>query len=472
MEDMAVTICAFQKALAAVKKALAHGKMSLDEHQMVVRNLLELTRLYQFVNGAFKTTLSEASRDYFKVLSEGAAAEHNQAEAEVVAPIFGSFPAEVVETAPAAPPPAAPPAQGADFGTSVESNSLPPAKQSVFICKKCSASYEHFPSTGKCACGHGAFKTVDVPNPTPEHKAFCQEMEKDLAAKPVIPLQPAPVSAPAILPEKAAKAAEPLKTLPESGIISVLNKDIWACDNAGCGSDDLLHEVPVPPADKHQIGSRYQCLKCGCIGNILLQYEELVKLRGSSQAVAFKIGKDDYKQLVKWRDSPVPSERAVKAEPTPVAVVIPAVSAAPEQVSSVSGTEQQGTAAPARKRGRPKKILEVPAQAPESFPGAAVSSGNAGQAQVQAQAPSPSIVDLVTKIAGYEAPPINTEALTKELQEQIAVWPMDKLLKEAEALTGKVIDPAKMQIPSDKNLRQVLEETVIAEMICKVGGAV
>jgi hypothetical protein len=369
-------------------------------------------------------------------------------------------------------------------------------KRTSFICKSCNASYDHFPATGVCAqCGKGAFKTVDVLASSAEHTALCNELAQGIAAKPIIPIAPAPATG----LKAVAQDTAPSTPAQDAGVICVFNKDFWACDNPACGSDDLLHEVPVPPPDKKQLTSRYQCLSCGAVGKIMLQWEELVSLRGSSAPVAFKLGKDDWKLLKKWRDSPVPSETAVKAAPAQQAKAPELMPSTPASkaatVAAVARVAADGIDAPGvadaapvkRQRGRPKKS-EAPAQPPESFPGVqgktAVDDTARSQAteqvrqvsqvgQVQSQAPTPDNVALVAKIAGYEeTSQVDPAALAQEMKTQIQDWTMEKVLKEAEALTGQTIDLAKMSVPTDKNIRQVLEELVIVELIGKTLGGV
>ena len=343
----------------------------------------------------------------------------------------------------------------------------------AFLCTQCGKHHDAFPMSGKCECGHGSFKTVDVTS-SPEHKALCQELQAELA-KPVITVTAPPAldfAAPPAVPVPAPVAscanASPdvvtTKSQPESGLLSVLNKDFWACDNEKCGSDDLVHECPVPLPDGHQIGSRYQCLKCGHVGQILLQHEELVKLRGTSQVVIFRVGVDDFKVFGGQRNGPAASETRTAPTPSVKAAAVPEALAPVTRVQVVPETV---TAPPKKSRGRPRKNQENPAPAPESFPVPAQASQPSPQAPTQS---SKDIAALVTQIAGYESPQVSPEAFAEELRPQVESWNMAKLIKEAESLTNKVYDITKMTVPADKNVRQVLEEIVINEMIGKTCG--
>ena len=453
-------------------------------HPEILHKILDLTRLEQFVSGPiFKTTFLEVLRDYCKtvvktgdvpesLMSSGTTTPSQllpNTRPESSPPVLGKVvdlpprPSAVVTVTPSL---AAVPTTATVSEPAVV---IEQAVASVFICKKCSQNFEHFPATGKCACGNGSFRTVDAPKPSEEHKEFCREMERDLVVpktQPIVAplLSPAPVPAPVLEPQ-AAPVVPPSPSTQESGLLTVLSKQFWACDNASCGSDDLVHEVPVPPPDKHQVGSRYQCLDCGAVGKILLQWDELVALRGGSQVVAFKIGKDDYKKLKSWRDAPAPSETAVKAEPVKPPAPVSAPAIAPVVINAANTQP-----APKNTRGRPKKAKEeVPAQTPESF------QAPAAQAQTQvtlqaAVAAAPGIADLIKKIAGYESPQVDQTALAQEVQGQVKGWDMAKLLKEAETLTGQTIDITKMQVPPDKNVRQVLEDLVVSEMVGKSCG--
>jgi hypothetical protein len=487
-----------EKSLADAKKLLFRGKITAEEYSKLFEQLGDIVRMSQYFNGVtFHNVFHEVLREFFKSMT-GDMAVNTSVVQELVQELASAEPipsvakgadtivtaAVAVASAPVALPtpvtataPLAAPVNTVSLGPVVP---VPPAddwkekpRRNVFQCKQCRTRHDHMPLTGKCECGNGSFTVLDVPVSSEEHKELCRDLEKELAAPPV-KSSPAPVAA-SVLPvadKSTASVAEVLDSQSKSsGVLSVLNREYWACDNSECGSDDLLHEVPVPPPDKKQIASRYQCLKCGYVGQILLQYDELVALRGSSLSVAYKIGKDDYKLLVAWRDAPAPSETAVKA-PEAQKPAAPALMTAEPAAPPVKKT-----------RGRPRKGQEVTAPQPESFQGkgnesvgekAAAGRGPAhdkiigGSAEAgagKAAQAVPSVADLVAKIAGYEAPQVNPEAIKAATFAQVADWTMAKLISSFEELTGQVFDQSKIVVPSDKNIREVLEEAVVAQLV-------
>lgn len=459
-----------EKDLASAKRILIRGKLRSDEEQDICATLLTVARLRLFVNStAFTVLTTEVERDYFKAKLNAA-------------PLIAKLEEPTAPTPPAVEAPAPEPAPAP---------TPTPTEQLRFVCKKCATILDFMPGGGLCVCGSGAFSAVEASKAqgtavkifeqnAADHKELCKELEQMNTQPQPQPLsvtqpQSEPLSVGALSQKSEPQSVSVPKT--QSGVLNVLNKMYWSCDNEKCGSDDLLHEVPVPPPDGAQIGSKYQCLACGHTGSILLQHDELVKLRGESVVVPFIIGQHDL--VVKWRNKPVASETAVKKAPEPL-TLLPQPS--PELQTAVAALPP----APAKKgRGRPKKNQETPAEKPESFQaqgqvsvqanpdGKKDSNGvQASKTIAASQTPVSSYTDLVAKIAGYESPQVSEEAFTQDLKVQSEEWTMDKILKDWEGFTGKVCDPAKNSpmVPPDKNLRQVLVEQVIAELVGKMCG--
>ena len=333
---------------------------------------------------------------------------------EVLTRLLSQAALQKVDQAPA-PAPAA-------VATTVLSDAQSSKKTITFWkCKGCGVEFPSFPQDGCPDCHGTAFKCVDRPaveienapvktqaylasNSAENHREDCKALEADVEAmKATLPPKTLSVVGPPQtrpLPLSAAAAAAtpaPISTpaTTPSGTATVLSKDFWSCDNAECGSDDLvIATVPLTP-NGEALSGKYQCLTCGHIGVLQLQAEEITLARNLAPS-DFEIGKDDYHVLARLRENFVKSEQV-----TPV----PVVAESPKK--------------------RKKKS--------ESAPSADATTASAATPPTVI----PKIQELLASVVGYESPTISQEAIGAELRPQIEAWPLEKLIKEYESLTGQ-----------------------------------
>lgn len=299
-------------------------------------------------------------------------------------------------------------------------------------------------------------ETVSVVPRSPEtYSKPVVESGPTSTSKPVFESEPQDTSKPAppsgsATPSKPTSISgpeTPSNPTPQSNLFCVRSSDIWACDNEKCGKPDLILELQKPAGNKTSEQIRYQCLICCYIGTAELTREEIEKAMAENKPVNFEINKTN---VFDFLNQPRPKKRKTKAEKEAEAVaaegqpLIDAIEAGQQHMNAIA---QEGRAA--KKKG-------VQADA-GTFQGPPLPSY--GQAQGSVVAPvapaaAPEAKAAVQKILSQEVTQVretDVNAAVKDLGEIVKTWPLDRLVKEWETMTGKtykqgVTVPDAMQI--------------------------
>jgi hypothetical protein len=235
-----------------------------------------------------------------------------------------------------------------------------------------------------------------------------------------------------------------------SNLFSVRSSDIWACDNEKCGKPDLILELQKPAGEKTSEQIRYQCLTCCFIGTAELTREEIEKAMAENKPVNFEINKTN---VFDFLNQPRPKKRKTKAEKEAEAVaaegqpLIDAIEAGQQHMQAIA---QEG-----REPARKKKEGSADATTFQGGP----PLPSYGQAQGSVVAPvapaaAPEAKAAVQKILSQEVSQVretDVNAALKDLSEIVKTWPLERLVKEWETMTGKtykqgVTVPDAMQI--------------------------
>jgi hypothetical protein len=251
-----------------------------------------------------------------------------------------------------------------------------------------------------------------------------------------------------------------------SDIFCVRTTAFWACDNEKCGADDLILELQMPSGKRKSEQIRYQCLKCTFIGTAELTKEEIAKAMKEEKRVEFEINKTN---VFDFLNQPRPtggkkkkSKEAAQADPQPGepkgTPLIDAIDAGEQHMTQIAQEVLQSHAPIANHhvsapQSQPSQAVQPPAiqsggkktkkggtaeatpfQASQASAGAANPAGNAG-----GETPA-AVKKAVEKVIAAQVSPseVVSEEMMKTLTSTVQGWPLERLIKEWETMTGKV----------------------------------
>lgn len=261
-----------------------------------------------------------------------------------------------------------------------------------------------------------------------------------------------------------------------SNLFCVRTTQFWACDNTSCGHDDLVMELQMPGGKRKTEQIRYQCLKCTFIGTAELTKEEIAKAMKEEKRVEFEINKTNVFDFLnqprpaaaKKRKSKDPDPQPGEPKGTPL---IDAIAAGDQHMTQIAQEVLQSRSVPATQSMPAPSQITAAAQSPEAqtpqppaiqsgktkskkggtadaTPFQASQAPGAGAAGAVgpstpgtgAQETPAAVKKAVEKVITAQVSPseVVSEEMMKTLTSTVSAWPLERLIKEWETMTGKV----------------------------------